>query len=329
MFEKVLKSGTKNNVVKKDLNAESSKDLSIDEVKELMQEQKQRLATNAPDEEDEDLDEYDYNNDTLGIGDDYIDNIDSPAPLTCQVEEESTHGNESLLEPETQKQSKITDSLDLESNDYQQEQHREKSVTNNLQSQEIESKEYTIQDFKPSVAKKTQVQIATARTELDEALEDASSAPSKALREALAIAFEPHSLEPAADGEVVLKNPGNSAVEFFFTAAPPFSVRPDQGVVPPFGEAKVIVTWTPREKTKNAGTLAVHVDLELIRDAHLAGARATPVPDRRPRASPAAPLSRSSDTNANCVSAPTAASASASILPSAQTTMVYVLHRSV
>ena len=174
MFEKVLKSGTKNNVVKKDLNAESSKDLSIDEVKELMQEQKQRLATNAPDEEDEDLDEYDYNNDTLGIGDDYIDNIDSPAPLTCQVEEESTHGNESLLEPETQKQSKITDSLDLESNDYQQEQHREKSVTNNLQSQEIESKEYTIQDFKPSVAKKTQVQIATARTELDEALEEFS-----------------------------------------------------------------------------------------------------------------------------------------------------------
>ena len=82
--------------MKKDPNAENSKDLSIDEVKELMEEQKQRLATNAPDEDDEDMDEYEYNNDTLGIGDDYIDNIDSPAPLNHQVEEESTDAVVSL-----------------------------------------------------------------------------------------------------------------------------------------------------------------------------------------------------------------------------------------
>lgn len=96
MFEKVLKSGTKNNVVKKDQGAEeNAKELSIDEVKELMQEQKQRLATNAQGEDEDgggdDLDEYDYNNDTLGIGDDYIDNIDSPAPLNYQVSCPSCH----------------------------------------------------------------------------------------------------------------------------------------------------------------------------------------------------------------------------------------------
>lgn len=172
MFEKVLKSGTKNNVVKKDLKDVNSKDLSIDEVKELMQEQKQRLATNAPDEDDEDLDEYDYNNDTLGIGDDYIDNIDSPAPLNYQVEEESTLAVEPLPEPEPQKQD--ANSQDQENNDIKQQQDHSQVDVNNMQSKLIKSNESTIQDFKPSVAKKTQVEIASTRTELDDALEEFS-----------------------------------------------------------------------------------------------------------------------------------------------------------
>ena len=157
MFEKVLKSGTKNNVVKKDLKDENSKDLSIDEVKELMEEQKQRLATNAPDEDDEDMDEYEYNNDTLGIGDDYIDNIDSPAPLNHQVEEESTPAVVSLPEPEPQKLK--TNSLDQENNYNKQQDHSQTDV-NNMQSKLI--------------AKKTHVEIASARTELDDALEEFS-----------------------------------------------------------------------------------------------------------------------------------------------------------
>ena len=80
MFEKVLKSGTKNTVMKKEVKNEQSKDLSIEEVKELMQEQKQRMEAQTNEDEADD-DEFDYNDDTIGLDDDYIDNIDSPAPL--------------------------------------------------------------------------------------------------------------------------------------------------------------------------------------------------------------------------------------------------------
>ena len=80
MFEKVLKSGTKNTVMKKEVKTKQSKDLSIEEVKELMQEQKQRMEALTSEDQGDD-DEFDYNDDTLGMDDDYIDNIDSPAPL--------------------------------------------------------------------------------------------------------------------------------------------------------------------------------------------------------------------------------------------------------
>ena len=80
MFEKVLKSGTKNTVMKKEVKTEQSKDLSIEEVKELMQEQKQRMES-LTNEDQGDEDDFDYTDDTLGMDDDYIDNIDSPAPL--------------------------------------------------------------------------------------------------------------------------------------------------------------------------------------------------------------------------------------------------------
>ncbi|KAH8082945.1 hypothetical protein JL720_8454 [Aureococcus anophagefferens] len=54
----------------------------------------------------------------------------------------------------------------------------------------------------------------------------------------LAIEFDAHSLESSVDATIELKNPGNSAVEFFWTHAPPFSVLPEQGVVPPFGSTE-------------------------------------------------------------------------------------------
>lgn len=84
----------------------------------------------------------------------------------------------------------------------------------------------------------------------------------------LNIEFDPHSLEPSVDATISLSNPGNSAVEFFWTHAPPFSVLPEQGVVPPFGSTAVAVTWTPSPVLKNVGKLHVHVpgakeDLEL------------------------------------------------------------------
>ncbi|KAH8082149.1 hypothetical protein JL720_8676 [Aureococcus anophagefferens] len=84
----------------------------------------------------------------------------------------------------------------------------------------------------------------------------------------LAIEFDAHSLESSVDATIELKNPGNSAVEFFWTHAPPFSVLPEQGVVPPFGSTVVAVTWTPSPVLKNVGKLLVHVpgakeDLEL------------------------------------------------------------------
>ena len=81
MFEKILKSGSKNTVVKKaECNTEKANALSIDEVKELVEEQKQRMATISQDDEDE---EY-YNNDTVDIGDDFIENVDSPAAVSAE-----------------------------------------------------------------------------------------------------------------------------------------------------------------------------------------------------------------------------------------------------
>ena len=107
MFEKVLKSGTKNTVMKKDQVSDKSGEMSMEEVKELMEEQKQRSATISQEDLDEN-EEYDYNDDSLGIGDDYIDNVDSPAPENlCDEDSDLNLDTKSLpsvmAEPEPQK----------------------------------------------------------------------------------------------------------------------------------------------------------------------------------------------------------------------------------
>ena len=101
MFEKILKTGTKNTVTKKSSPPESQKsnDLSLVEVKALVEEQKQRMAAvTAEDDEDEDY----YNDDSVNIGDDYIDtNVDSPAPLDVATDDVP----QAVAEPEAQKKS--------------------------------------------------------------------------------------------------------------------------------------------------------------------------------------------------------------------------------
>lgn len=100
MFEKILKTGTKNTVTKplQTSEPEKSNDLSLEEVKALVEEQKQRMA--AVNEEDEDED--DYYDDSVDIGDDYIDaDVDSPAP----VESPSEDVPQAVAEPEAQKKS--------------------------------------------------------------------------------------------------------------------------------------------------------------------------------------------------------------------------------
>ena len=90
MFEKILKTGTKNTVTKPvDQTLEKSSDLSLEEVKALVEEQKQRMAAINPDEDDED-----YYDDSVELGDDYIDaGVDSPAPPEAS-EEEPQHVHE-------------------------------------------------------------------------------------------------------------------------------------------------------------------------------------------------------------------------------------------
>ena len=100
MFEKILKTGTKNTVAKPaEPEEQKTGDLSLEEVKALVEEQKQRMAAASQDEEEED-----YYDESVGIGDDYIDaDVDSPAPAEAVEETEMTGG--AAPEPEAQKKS--------------------------------------------------------------------------------------------------------------------------------------------------------------------------------------------------------------------------------
>merc|ERR1711892_633940 len=85
MFEKILKSGAKNTVMRKvDTSTGKSSDLSIEE-------QKQRMAAIS-----QDNDEDDYYDDSIELGDDYIDNVDSPAPVTVDEDGPSSSDTEIL-----------------------------------------------------------------------------------------------------------------------------------------------------------------------------------------------------------------------------------------
>lgn len=80
MFEKILKTGTKNNVAAKPEPGSSKGDLSLEEVKALVEEQQQRMAAATQEEEEED-----YYDDPADIGDDFIDaDVDSPAPVEAE-----------------------------------------------------------------------------------------------------------------------------------------------------------------------------------------------------------------------------------------------------
>ena len=101
MFEKILKTGTKNTVAKPaEPEEQKTGDLSLEEVKALVEEQKQRMAAASQDEEEED-----YYDESVGLGDDYIDaDVDSPAPAPEAIEETAmTPGP--TPEPEAQKKS--------------------------------------------------------------------------------------------------------------------------------------------------------------------------------------------------------------------------------
>ena len=100
MFEKILKTGTKNTVAKpSEPEEQKTGDLSLEEVKALVEEQKQRMAATSQDEEEED-----YYDESVGLGDDYIDaDVDSPAPT--EAHEETAMPTGPTPEPEAQKKS--------------------------------------------------------------------------------------------------------------------------------------------------------------------------------------------------------------------------------
>ena len=102
MFEKILKTGTKNTVAKPTEPEEpkTGGDLSLEEVKALVEEQKQRMAATTQDEEEEE----DYYDESVGLGDDFIDaDFDSPAPAETIPEPTIQPGP--IPEPEAQKKS--------------------------------------------------------------------------------------------------------------------------------------------------------------------------------------------------------------------------------
>ena len=102
MFEKILKTGTKNTVAKPTEPEEpkTGGDLSLEEVKALVEEQKQRMAATTQDEEEEE----DYYDESVGLGDDFIDaDVDSPAPAETIPEPAIQAGP--IPEPEAQKKS--------------------------------------------------------------------------------------------------------------------------------------------------------------------------------------------------------------------------------
>ena len=202
MFEKVLKSGTKNTVMKKEVDSDKSRELSIDEVKELMEEQKQRLAAISQDEAEEENDEYDYNEDALGIGDDYIDNVDSPAPgnNTEGEEDPGDCGKTICKDRSNPHPDTIEPEISVPSQNYLQmqdinsggsdavhpetlknvpfiqvaEQHNSKTFDTEVKQTDNETSTHSLQLGQCAVAKKTQVEVQTSRNELDEALEEFS-----------------------------------------------------------------------------------------------------------------------------------------------------------
>jgi len=121
MFEKILKTGAKNTVMKKvDTNTGKSSELSIDEVKALMEEQKQRMAAISQDDDDDDFYE-----DSIDIGDDYIDNVDSPAPITTD-----DFGQEGPVSPES---GALDTSSELNQNKKSQEQESTNQINHMIQ----------------------------------------------------------------------------------------------------------------------------------------------------------------------------------------------------
>ncbi|KAJ8600753.1 hypothetical protein CTAYLR_003950 [Chrysophaeum taylorii] len=83
------------------------------------------------------------------------------------------------------------------------------------------------------------------------------------------VQFDPRSLEPSADAELILTNPGNCEVEFVWMAQSPFAVAPNQGTVPAHAALPTVVTWTPTPAFRNSCKLRLHVsgakhDIELV-----------------------------------------------------------------
>lgn len=85
----------------------------------------------------------------------------------------------------------------------------------------------------------------------------------------ITIQFDSSSLEPSANAEISLANPGNCDVEFVWTAQSPFTITPDHGSVPAYGTSHMVITWTPTPAFRNTCKLRLHVpgakqDIELV-----------------------------------------------------------------
>jgi len=82
LFEKVLRTGSKNTLMQRKDGEEGREPLSAEEIKELGEQQAQRK-----DVEDDDEEDY-FDNDTEFITDEYLGDNDSPAPQPQPEEEE-------------------------------------------------------------------------------------------------------------------------------------------------------------------------------------------------------------------------------------------------
>jgi len=134
MFEKIMKTGTKNNIVVKDIEEPEDKQLSVEEIKELMIEQKQRTALG------EDLNDYEDDYDNYELDDDYIDDEDmdeyqednGKESVITQINETKQVENPKLI-PETPPRIIAEKSINLESHD-QSEKQLSKHLTERVDS---------------------------------------------------------------------------------------------------------------------------------------------------------------------------------------------------
>jgi hypothetical protein len=75
----------------------------------------------------------------------------------------------------------------------------------------------------------------------------------------LGMSFAEQSLEQSVTETIIMTNPGNAVAEFSWSNRRAFTVKPERGTIPAYGDLEIDVTWTPSPAYKNDEVLSCHV----------------------------------------------------------------------